>query len=197
MESQTVEGDTIEAAVRHVQSEVCTPGRLVVRLRFDGEDVSEEALASTLQKEVSSCSRLELFTSTKQALIGEAMNQASASLHETEETCRQVAGLLTEGKTQEGMQAFSDCLTVWRQVHRAVLQSIQMLDLDVDAMTVGDEPISAIIARPKEVLLQVREALRVDDHVLLADLLQYEFSDVTNQWFILIARIREEAESAV
>ena len=53
---------------------------------------------------------------------------------------------------------------------------------------------SDVIGKPKEVLLHIRNALLAEDHVLLADVLRYEFDDVTNSWYALIARIRQEAE---
>jgi hypothetical protein len=185
---------TIEDALRFAQSSACEPGRLVVRLKCDGSDVPEESLATTLRREAAACARLEIFTSTRRELIQDTMHQASVSLQDTEVACQRIAAMLTEGDTEEGMKNFRDCLSVWQQVHRAVSQAIQLLGMDAERVTLAEEPLAAILARPRDVLTQVRDALRVHDHVLLADLLQYEFSDVTNQWFALIARIREEAE---
>lgn len=55
------------------------------------------------------------------------------------------------------------------------------------------ETLNATLSRPKDVLLQIKNALLAQDHVLLADILQYEFTDVTEMWHSLIARLNQEA----
>jgi len=191
---ERVADGTVADALRQVQSAYCAPGRMVVRVRCDGHDVLSDAMESTLQRRAASVARLEVFTATRTALIMDAMKQASNSLQGTEDACRRVAEMLTEGKVREAMETLGDCLRAWQQIHLAVTKSIAMLQLDVERMTLQDQPLVELLARPKEVLLQVRDALSNQDHVLLADLLQYEFSDVTDQWYALIARVREEAE---
>jgi hypothetical protein len=186
---------TVADTVRHVQMSVCRPGRLVVRLRCDGVDVLADDMANTLKKNTSAFSRLELFTSTPHALVLDAMDQASTSLQETEDACTRVAELLTEGKTSEGMNTLGECLRIWQQVHLAVTKSVEMLRMDVEQITIRDEPLADVIRKPREVLVQIRDALLHHDHVLLADVLHYELSEVTHQWFAIIARVREEAES--
>jgi hypothetical protein len=54
-----------------------------------------------------------------------------------------------------------------------------------------------MIGKPKNVLLQIKSALQARDHVLLADILQYEFSEVTKSWHDLIAGLRREAENLI
>ena len=194
VEREAIPGETVEDAVRHVQSSVCPPDRLVVRFRCDGQDVPSDEMANTLQRPASELSRLEIFTGTKGALVLDAMTQASASLNETEAFCQRAAQMLTEGKTTEGMQTLGEVLRVWQQIHLAVVNSIEMLRLDLENTLVQDEPLSSAIIKPKEVLIQMRDALRAQDHVMLADVLQYELGDVTTQWYAIIDRLREEAE---
>ena len=96
--------------------------------------------------------------------------------------------------TVKAVESLGQCLRIWQQVHEAVAKSIEMLRLDTDHTIVGDEPLTNLIMKPKDVLLQVRDALKVQDYVLLADLLQYEFGSVTELWHTLIGTLREQAE---
>jgi hypothetical protein len=102
--------------------------------------------------------------------------------------------MLTEGKTSEAIEMLGDCLRIWQQIHDAVAKSIQMLDLDLTEVTIKDEPMLDVITQPKETLVQIKQALQAQDYVLLADVLQYEFGNVTDRWYLLIARLRQEAE---
>ena len=185
---------TLEEVLRQVQSGLCPPGRLVVAVHCDGEAIPANDMAATLKKPISSFERLEVFTSTPGELVAETMAQASVSLAQTEAECQQVADCLAEGRTAAGMEALGQCMTVWQQIHDAVGKSIQMLEMDPEQMDINAERLIDVIAKPKEVLLQIKEALESRDHVLLADTLKYEFSDVAQQWHAVIGRIRQEAE---
>jgi len=185
---------TLEEGLREVQTSLCTPRRILVGFRCDGEEIVGAAMARTLQRPVASFERLELFSSTKEDLVVETMDQASTSLEEAETTTQNVTELLIQGKSTEAIQTLGGCLRVWQQVHDAVGKSLMLLEMDPEETTVQEERLSVALARPKDVLLQIKQALIAHDHVLLADVLQYELSDVTSLWHLMIARIRQEAE---
>jgi hypothetical protein len=151
-------------------------------------------MASTLSRPAGSFELLEVFTSTREDLVAEAMNQASASLEETESVTQNVAELLMEGKAGEGIERLGECLRIWQQIHDAVVKSLELLRLNPEQLTVRDEPLLTALERPKDVLLQIKAALQAQDHVLLADILQFEFAEVTDMWHTMIARIRQEAD---
>ena len=186
---------TLEAALRDVQSNVCAPGRFVVALRCNGQDVPSNEMSATLTKSASTFDRLEVFTSTREGLVTDAMAQASAALQRTEDTCRRIAELLTEGNAADAMQDLGECLGVWQTIHEAVRQSIHIIEVDPESTMIAGETLSILIARPKEVLLRVKQALESQDHVLLADVLQYEFEEVTQQWHNIIGMLLGRAEA--
>ena len=199
VDDQLLEGDFAEAgtiadALRHVQASACAPGHIVVALRCDGENVPTNDMGATLAKSTSTLDLLEVFTGTPITLVLDAMTQALAALVQTEEGCQRVADLLTEGNTAEGIKTLGECLRVWQQIHDAVSQALQMLEIDSTQVTVNDEPLASLIARPKDVLVQVKQALESQDHVLLADIMQYEFETVTRQWHDIVSCLLQRAE---
>lgn len=173
---------TLEEALRHVQANLCAPGHMVVGLRCDGETILSDAMAATLHEPATKFDRVDVITNTADALVSDALREASTVLDETTAGCEQAANLLVEGKTAEGISALGECLGGWQQIHDAVVKSIELLDIDPDQMTVRDEPFRDVIARPKQALIQIKESLESKDYVLLADILQYEFSEVTDMW---------------
>jgi hypothetical protein len=189
-----VEGTSVEHALRQVQAHLGTPSRLVIGIRCNGRDIPSDELPAILRSPVAEVTQLEVFTSTVEGLVVGAMQQASLSLQESEANCRQVAELLAGGKTTEGIRLLGVCLGAWQQIHEAVAKSIQLLSLDAECLTINDEPLARIIGRPKEVLMQIKQALHAHDHVLLADVLQYEFGEVTEQWYSLISQLKQAAE---
>lgn len=180
--------------VMALQRRHCPANELVIAVRCDGENVASSAMEQALARPASELSRLDIFTSNKEVLVHDAMAQASASLQDTEAACQRVAELIHEGQSKEGIELLGQCLHVWQQIHDAVGKSLLMLDLDMNEMAIRDEPLADIIGMPKQILLQVKAALQAQDHVLLADILQYEFTEVTERWHALIALLRNEAE---
>jgi len=193
VDAAVIDQGTVEQALHKVQSELSAAGKLVVSLKCDGCEVPSDALAATLDKPVTAFARLEVFTSTKETLVIEAMNQAAVSLDEAEAECRRIAGLLTEGKTADGIRALGDCLGAWQQIHDAVSKSIRMLNVDLGTSVAEGDRLAELIVRPREVLLQIKQALESQDHVLLADILQYELEEVTQQWHLVVDLVRGKA----
>ncbi len=187
-------GGTLAETLRDVQAHCCGPPRILVGFRCDGNEVAGAAMASTLSRPAGSFELLEVFTSTREDFVADAMNQASASLEENEGVTQNVAELLMEGKTVEGTARLGECLRIWQQIHDAVVKSLELLCLNPEHVTVRDESLLSALERPKGVLLQIRGALQSQDYVLLADILHYEFADVTNMWHMMIARIQQEAD---
>jgi hypothetical protein len=190
-------GATVEDAVRLVQSSVCSADRMVVGLRCDGRDIPADAMPDTLGKPANSFERLDVITGGRAELVADAMARASTCLSETEGSCRRVAELLTEAKTVEAAEMLGDCLRIWQQIYDAVGKSIEALQLDPERTTINDESLMDLIGKPKNVLLQIKSALQARDHVLLADILQYEFQEVTKSWHDLIAGLRRETENLI
>jgi hypothetical protein len=191
------ENGTVEDALRHIQEEVCQPDQLVVGVRCDGKDVASDVLSETLAQPATTYERLEVFTGSKDGLVSDALRQASQCLTQTEEACQSAAELLIQGQTAEAAAALSECLRVWQQIHEAAARSVDLLQLDPEKVTVNDEPMLDLIGRPKDVLIEIRAALQAQDHVLLADILQYEFPKVIDLWHALIGRLQREAEDFI
>jgi hypothetical protein len=195
VDAESVGNGTLEETLHHVQSNLCAPGRMVVALRCDDQDVPADNMVSTLKKPVSSFEQIEVFTSTQGELVKETMTHASASLSQTEAECDRIADCLTEGKTAEAMEALGNCMAVWQQIHDGISKSIQILQLNAAQMEINGEPLMDVVAKPMDVLLQVKQALESQDHVLLADTLKYEFSDVMREWHAVLAAIRKHADT--
>lgn len=191
--SITAEG-TLKDAILQMQQDMCPPDHLVIKIQCNGQEIVGEEMETSLSKPVSSYEKLEVTTSSRENLITDAMSQASLSLQETETNCQQVAAMLTEGNSAEGIEALGKCLQIWQQIHEAVGKSIIMLGIDPDNIMIQGESFETVISKPKDILMQIKQALKAQDYVLLADILQYEFKEVTDQWHLIIAKIRQEAE---
>lgn len=194
IDGESIEGHTLGDALRHVQSNLPAPHKIVAGVLCDGEVIPADDVIAALEKPLTEFERVDVITSTKEDLVIDVMANASASLDESETASQRVAQLLTEGKSAAAREALAECLRTWQQIHDAVAKSLSILRLDPESVMIRDEPLIDAIGKPREVLLQVKDALVAGDEVLLADLLQYEFADVVQTWHAIIARLRRDAE---
>jgi molybdopterin converting factor small subunit len=194
IDEEGIEGSTLGDALRHVQSNLPAPHKIVAGVLCDGELIPAQDMIASLEKPLAEIDRVDVITSTKEDLVIDVMTHASTTLDESETTSQRVAQLLTEGKSAAARQALGDCIRTWQQIHDAVAQSLSILRLDPETIMIRDELLIDAIGKPRDVLLQIKDALVAGDEVVLADILQYEFADVVQTWHAIIARLRREAE---
>ena len=195
IEQENADGtETVEEALQQVQAGFDKIGRVVVSVSCDGKQIAANEMGKTLVQPLNSFERVDVVTGTKEGLVIEAMTQASSCIGDTEDTCKRVAELLKQGDTVEATQTLGKCLLVWQQIHEAVGKSIEMLNLDPDAITAGGETLIDIIGKPKTALLEMRDALQAQDYVLLADILEFEISEAIDSWRTIITELHREAE---
>jgi hypothetical protein len=193
VDTDTLTTESVEDTLRHIQTNVCAPGRLIVCVKCNGEEIAGEVLAETLAKPISEFQRLDVFSTTPTQLVQETMKHATSSLEQTGSACQKAAELLTEGKRTEGIKALSECLQSWQQIHEAIIKGFAVLELDPQTEQINDKSLVEMLETPKEMLNQIKQALKSQDDVLLADVLQYEFSDAANQWHSVVSWLNQKA----
>lgn len=194
IDAEFFEDGTIEDAVRHVQEKHCSEDQLVVALSCNGNRLDSETMESALARPIPECKKLEVFTGTRAHLVIEAMNHCFDSLEQTEQATESIADRLDGENVADALRELGECMSVWQQIHEALAKSIEMLAINPETFIVSDTPFMQVITKPKEVLLQVKQALQQQDHVLLADVLRYELGDATKSWLAIIDHIRTEAK---
>lgn len=186
---------TVEEAVRHAQAHHCPPDRLVISLKCDGQDVSPAQMDQTLRRRAGDVQRLEIVTGSRRALVLDVLTQAFASLEETVATSQNAGELIVQGAIAEGIEALGECTRAWQQIHQAIFQTIGLLGPTARQLTIDDRDLDDLLEEPRDALLQVKKALLAKDHVLLADVLQYEFNDALNIWRAVLARLTDMAKA--
>jgi hypothetical protein len=194
------EAATLGDAIRQVQDACCPAGHIVVAFRCDGLEIPAHEMDAQLQRPAAEFKRLEVLTGTQSQLVRDAMTQAHEALDATAEELGSIADQITAGQIVEGVESLARSLNVWQQVHEAIAKSIQMLRLDPEGMEVEGESLVHAIRRPKDMLLQIKDALVAKDYVLLSDVLHYEFEQTIGTWRAIIGEIQRlaiEQESRV
>lgn len=196
VDDSAFQDETIEQTLHKIQEGLGDRGHVVVGFQRDGLQVPSGEVEQAMSEPAANCKRLDVFTAPPGELVTDAMTQACQTLNEITAKMVEVADLLAKGQSEEGIRLLGDCVSVWQQVHDAIAKSIQMIGLQENQVDIDGVPLAELMGKPKELLAQIIAALQSQDHVLLADILQYEFEEVTNIWQLIIARVRSLADDA-
>ncbi len=104
---------------------------------------------------------------------------------------RQVAHLFRQGDDNEALELFQDLLDVTRDFMSmvGVLRS--------EFVDVSDAAFIALVERVSALLGEMSEVLENEDWIMLADLLEFEFHPVCEEWHGSIQSMREQIRSSI
>jgi len=71
-----------------------------------------------------------------------------------------------------------------------------MRNLDPETLDLDGKRLPVVLAEPLEKLKQLKETIEAGDHVLLSDILTYEFPDALKGWRTLIQAVAPNPSAA-
>lgn len=186
--------------VRELAHDVCSSvgpqsRRLVVAIYRDGQPLTDDELGAILDAPVADFADLALQTQPVAALVRSTLDQALAMLEDASAIRTAAADLLDQGRQPEAMQQIQKLLDIWRQTQQSLTFSAEALGIDLDSLEADGCRFPELIGTMKANLEDLREAMRNQDAILIADLLRYELEEVFTKWGRLLNDLRQSAES--
>ena len=145
MDAASSGAQTVQDVVVHIQEHDCPAGHIVMGIMCDGTPVEAGAMTQAMARSITELTRLDVITNTKEALVTDAMVQASVTLENTENGCQRVAELINEGNSQEAIRLLGQCLSVWQQIHEAVAKALVMPNRAMDKGTNREDWLTELI----------------------------------------------------
>ncbi len=173
---------TVDGVLEAVRQDAAQAKRTILALACDGIDVVGEDLTRVLSQPVSQIGRIEIQTGDPGSMVAEALRDARGALDAVERLQMDVVSLLGEGKTGDAMRVLSECIVQWHQINEIISQSLALLSGSAQVFQGDTERLAELIEPVRAKLTEVKEAVTARDHVLLADILEYEFEEVASCW---------------
>ncbi len=184
---------TLEQLTHEVRSRLTDRHRLITCIRCDGQTVESDALDDRLRQSVGAFGRIEFQSSDLHELVRQALAGAEELIDESDRSRIRAADLLSQGNTTEAMGILRVCFQAWGRVHDSLTKCAQLLGTNLGTIeaagTDGGEWVTAL----RDKLRELKEALEVGDHVLVADILRYEFDELAAGWRYVVTRLNEQA----
>ena len=188
MKAQTV-GEAIATAAKLTQ----TQGRLIIDVIVDGLRWSEQQLDSAEQKGATA-ETIEFITAEPKELVLQTFEDAAEALADADALQKEAAQLLQSDQSIVCMDKLAEALSIWLTVQQAIVKGSQVVELQLDSISVNKIPITESIARLNENLQLLRSALQQDDQVAVADALLYEFPDIIKEWRSILEHLQSLVE---
>jgi len=185
---------TVQGVADQLRDRLASAGRMLTSMRCDGKAVGPDQLEAILSAPAKGYTNIEFLSSDSKQMVRSLLDAAANLFKEADEQRIKAADLLNAGQVGNAMTLLGACFQSWAQIHQAIVHSCQTLGISIERISSDQFDIAAWLVGLADRLRAIKEALEAGDHVSIADILRYEFEDVSEQWKQVIAMLREKAE---
>jgi len=197
---------TLGTALAAVQSQYIGEDCVIANIYVDGEPLTAEHLSEWKNRPAQDFNEASIQACTRNLLASQGLQLMAQGIAESKTDREQIVELLCQGRTAEAMEKLTGYLQLWDTAQHTLGSASRLLEIDIDAQEIysGDNsspsnPATAVTERIDQLteqLSQIKSALEAGDYVLLGDILDYEFSDLTDFWHDMFIQLADRAAAA-
>ncbi|MEM6259246.1 MAG: hypothetical protein AAGI37_13260 [Planctomycetota bacterium] len=189
----TLTAGSMRELLAAVSESLAPTGRVVVEVKVDGESVTGPALDD--DQPTAEGSDIRVYSAKPSELVVGILEDVRSQLAASQQQQQQAAELLQQDDPAKAMDLVKQSIDGWLQAQQAVGQSAQLLQLDLQAIRVEDQPVIERMNELITALTELKDIVVANDFVALADALQYEWPDITDRWDTALGAIVQHVES--
>lgn len=183
-------GATLGSALAAVQEQKVGPDNVISQIWVDGEMLTAERLSDWKTRPANEFNETRVEVQSRKHLISMGLKTIRQGLIESSDLRNTTVTALQQGQIDQAMRSLADYLNLWNTTQQSIASACRIMDCELETLHLTEpdqslnisEQISNLTAR----LQDVKNALENGDFVLLADILNYEFGDLTSTWEMLI-----------
>ncbi len=189
---QTDDLDTaLETARLHAESQ----GRLIVDILVNGQPATDAFFEESMEN-LPPITDLHFTTADTASLVSDTIETAIESIALLKADQQAGAQQLREDDMDNAMQTLRAIMEGWQAMRDIVDQITQITDLDINTLTVDQQPATQIVEKLSKSLGDVRETLKNEDWSLLGDVIEYDLNELADQWSSLLSAMKSQAAPA-
>ncbi|MFC1783693.1 hypothetical protein ACFL02_08935 [Planctomycetota bacterium] len=195
---------TLGAALVTVQEQHITDDQVISTVYVDGEPLTAERLAEWRDRPVDDFEEAYIESLKRNMLAAQGLRIVAQGLGESRAERDQIVEHLGQGRSTEAMKMLNGYLQVWGTAQQSLASAGRLMEIELDTIEVNapssetdDEqtrPLLELFHRLTKQLKELKSALEAQDLVLLGDILEYEFSPLTDNWEKILIQLAEKFE---
>lgn len=171
-------------------------GRGIVAISIDSEEINPDALTDAVERrDIREVDSIELRTRSLSALAIELIEEIEAVLPELPNVCHALAEIFQTGTTEEGYEQFDQLATIWGELKTKQKMVADVVGLNLDELPLAKRTVGDHHNELNEFLTAAAQALKKDDRVVLADLLEYELAPRAESELLIVQALRSRIEN--
>ncbi len=181
------EGVDLAHALQIIQDEFVGQNEIISYITIDEEPLSSERLSIWKDRPLEDFEETRVEVQSRKDLAANALRLIAERLRESADHRNQIAEHIGRGSGTEALNLMPAYMQVWQAVQQNLASAIRLLEIDAQSWEISPgENILDKIKGLTEQLEQVKMAVESGDLVLMADILDYEFSEQTDIWVKLL-----------
>lgn len=183
-------GNTLYA----VQDHKIPNDQVIAEVWVDGHPLTAERLAEWKHRPVDEFTETRVEALPRKQLASNGLRTIRQGLQESIALRETIVKYLCQGRSGNAMQYLSDYLNLWNNAQQSVASACRLLDIRLDKTDPNNFPdeireVYQQINTLTSQLQQVKNALELGDFVLLGDILNYEFIEITDNWIEMLENL--------
>ena len=181
---------TLGQALAMVQEQKLSENEVLAGIWVDGEPLTAERLSIWKDRSVEEFCEAAVEAPVRTTFAARGLLLIAERLEQSTAQREQIVDHITQGRANEGFTGLDEYLGIWAAVQQSLASVARLLELDFATLEYfpdesdpeSTQPILELIEQLTEQLREVRSALTAGDMILLGDILDYEFPDLTANW---------------
>jgi hypothetical protein len=196
------EKSTLGNILNTVQNDRVAQCEVISGIWVDGQALTAEQLSEWKDRPVSEFSETRIDAPHRNSLAAESLRLLAQNLGESNSERHQVVEHLHQGRSQEAVEILPDYLQIWDSIPQSLVIACNLIAVDIDSLEIyspatgsseqTSDPTDRLVDRIEAlvaILAQLKESLESSDLVLLGDIIDYEFADMTHDWQCLLEEL--------
>jgi len=193
---------TLGDILNTVQKDRVAECEVISGIWVDDQPLTADLLAQWKDRPASEFTETRIDAPHRNSLVAESLRLLAQNLGESNSERHTIVEHLHQGRSQDALEMLPDYLKIWDSIPQSLAIACNMIAVDMDTLEIFTPPTAqagrspdetdALVERIKNlvtILGQLKEALESSDLVLLADTIDYEFTDLTKDWQSLLEEL--------
>jgi len=195
---------TLGATLATVQQCHIAEDHVISAVWVDGEQLTAERLSIWKDRPVGDFSETRIDAPLRNALAADGLRMIAQGLTDSANQREQIVDDICQGRAADAMAKLTSYLDVWNTTQQSTASVCSLLELDVDTAGLespsADPPVEPQLIGEKidqlaDQLQELKSALEANDLVLVGDILDYEFGEITENWREMLEKMAGQFDS--
>ncbi|MBN1435929.1 MAG: hypothetical protein JW936_02545 [Sedimentisphaerales bacterium] len=199
LEGVVPQNATLGMALASVQEAGIDDENVISAIWVDDEPLTAERLSIWKDRPATDFTEARIEAPTRKSLVYRGLTMIAQGLRESTTQREQIVDDVCQGQTSQAMDKLVDYLRIWNAVQQTMLSVGRLMGVDLTttensghmAGIPDAELVSQRIGQLTEQLSELKTALENSDLVLVGDILDYEFGDMTSNWCELLDQLAD------